>query len=173
MHKVKQYTISTQKHQISHQYRWGCLHLFRSLTTHNRETKVNMLTTMAGSLGHSSFSGLLSWGGDVAQMVEHQTSTLPMQVRFPSAARDLSPGVNFQCRLSYGVCTPPCAIACIYVCEPVKDPIVHVRVWWIIKNTKTPRYTVGWVARLCRGWLSPEKATRTSYGRNPIGTIQL
>ena len=27
--------------------------------------------------------------------------TLPTQVRFPFAARDFSPRVNFQCRLSY------------------------------------------------------------------------
>ena len=39
--------------------------------------------------------------GDVAQLVERGTGTLLMQVRFPSAARDFSPMVNFQCRLSY------------------------------------------------------------------------
>ena len=31
---------------------------------------------------------------------------LLLQVQFPGAARDLSPSVNFQCRLSYGVNTP-------------------------------------------------------------------
>ena len=60
----------------------------------------------------------------------------PTQVPFPGAARDFSPRVNFQCRLSYGVHTPPCAIACIYIYEPIKDPVVHVRVWWI-KETLT------------------------------------
>ena len=67
-------------------------------------------------------------GGDVAQLVEHRTGTSPTQVRFPGAARDFSPRVNFQCRLSYGVRTPPCAIACNYDCVHVKDPVVHVRV---------------------------------------------
>ena len=71
----------------------------------------------------------LVWSGDVAQLVEHQTSTLLRQVRFPGAARDFSPRVNFQCRLCYGVCTPPCATTCINICARVKDPVVHVRVW--------------------------------------------
>ena len=38
-------------------------------------------------------------GGNVAQLVEHRTSTPLTQVRFPGAARDFSP--NFQCGLSY------------------------------------------------------------------------
>ena len=43
--------------------------------------------------------------GDVAQLVERRTGTPLRQVRFPGATRDLSPRVNFQCRLSYGVRT--------------------------------------------------------------------
>ena len=49
------------------------------------------------------------WG--LAQLVERRTVTPRRQVRFPIAARDFFPRVNFQCRLSYGVLTPPCAIA--------------------------------------------------------------
>ena len=90
------------------------------------------------------------------------------QLRLPGAARDFSPRVNFQCRLSYGVRTPPYAIACIYICAHVEDPVVHVRVRWIMETMKHPACTVGWVARLCRSWLSTGKATRISYGRNPI-----
>ena len=41
------------------------------------------------------------YGGDVAELVEHPTVTPLTQVQFPSAARDFSPTVNFQCRLSY------------------------------------------------------------------------
>ena len=40
-------------------------------------------------------------------------------------------------------------------------------------NTEYPACTIGWVARLCRSWLSPGKATRISHGWNPSGTIQL
>ena len=66
--------------------------------------------------------------GDVTQLVEHQTGIPLTQVRVPGAARDFSPRVNFQCRLSYGVRTPPGAIACVYICVHVKDPVVHVGV---------------------------------------------
>ena len=103
-------------------------------------------------------------GGDVAQLVERRTGTPLTQVRFPCAARDFSPRVNFQCRLSSDARAPPCAIACIYIRAHVKDPIVHVRVRMTMKTLKYPACTVGWVARLCRSRLSPGKATRTSRG---------
>ena len=107
---------------------------------------------------------------DVDQLVEHRTGT-PTKVRFLGATRDFSPRVNFQSRLFYGVRTPPCAIACIYICGHVKDPVVHVRVRWIMETLKHPACTLGWVARLCRSWLSPGKATLISHGSNPIGKI--
>ena len=69
-------------------------------------------------------------GGDVAQLVEHRTVTPLTQVRFPGAARDFSPRVISQCRLSYGVRTPPS------ICAHVKDPVVHVRVRWIMETLK-------------------------------------
>ena len=68
-----------------------------------------------------------------------------------------SPRVNFQCRSSYGVRTPP-------VCTHVKDPVVHVRVRWIMQTLKHPACTAGWVARLRRSCLSPGKATRFRHG---------
>ena len=98
-------------------------------------------------------------GEDVAQLVQHRAGTLPTQVRFPGSARDCSPKVNFRCRLCYGVGAPPCAIACIYICEHVKDPVVHVKVRWIMETLKHPACTGGWAARLCLSWLSPGKAT--------------
>ena len=100
-----------------------------------------------------------------AQLVERRTGTPLTQVRFPGAARDFSPRVNFQSRLSYGVRTPPCAIACIYICVRVKNPVDHVKVRWITETLKHPARTEGWVARLCRSWLSLEKTTRISYGK--------
>ena len=100
--------------------------------------------------------------GDVAQLVERRTGTLLTQIRLPGAAKRFPPTVNFQCRLSYGVRTPPCAITCINICAQVKDPVVHVRVRWITKTLKHPACTLGWLARFCRSWLS-----------NPNGTIQL
>ena len=67
------------------------------------------------------------------------------QVLFLSAARDFSPRVSFQGRLSY-VC--PYAPVCINICVHVKDSVGHVRVCWINETLKHPAHTVGWVARL-------------------------
>ena len=67
------------------------------------------------------------FGGGVAQLVKRRTGTPLTQVRFPGAARDLCPRVNFQCKLCYGVRTPTCAIACVNICAHVKDPVVHVK----------------------------------------------
>ena len=100
-------------------------------------------------LGQGMYGASLCWimHADVAQLVEHRTGTPPMQVRFPRAARDFSPRVNFQCRLSYGVRTSPCA----------KDAVVHVRVRWITETLKHSACIGGWAARLCYRWLSPGK----------------
>ena len=80
--------------------------------------------------------------GDVAQLVEHRPGTPLTQVRIPGAARDFSPRVNFQCRLSY-----VCPYTHVYICAHVKDPVVHVRVRWIMETLKHPagsRYSL-WV----------------------------
>ena len=90
----------------------------------------------------------LWWG---CGSVEHQTSMPPTQFQFRNAARDFSPRVNFQCRLSYFVCTHPCAFTCINICAHVKDPVGRVKVWWIMERLKHPACTVGRVAWLCRG----------------------
>ena len=82
-------------------------------------------------------------GGDVAQLLRasdrHAAET---KVRFPGAAKDFSPRVNFQCRLSFSVRTPPCTIACINICAHVKDPVVHVRAWWIMATQTNPACTI-------------------------------
>ena len=88
-------------------------------------------------------------GGNVAQLEEYRTGTPLMQVGFLSAARDiLSPRINFQCRLSYGVRTPPCAIVCKNIHSHVRDPIVHVKVWWIMETWEHPACSLVWVAPL-------------------------
>ena len=122
---------------------------------------------------HTVWSNPAISGGDVAQLVGHRTGTQSTQVWIPGEARDFSPRVSMQCRLSYGVRTPPCAIECIYICAHVKDPLVCVRVRWTMETLKHPACTLGCVARFCRNWLSPGKTTRSFYGRNAIGTIQL
>ena len=72
------------------------------------------------------------------------------------------PESTFSADSLYGVHTPPCAITCIYICAHVKDPVVHVRVRWIMETLNYPACTVAWVARPCRSWLSPAKETRIS-----------
>ena len=111
--------------------------------------------------------------GDVAQLEAHRTSTSPMQVRFPGTGNGFVSQSQLSVILFYGVRTSPCAIARLYICAHVEDPVVHVRVRWIMGTLKHPACTVGWVARLCHSWLSPGKATRISHRRNPIGTIEL
>ena len=108
--------------------------------------------------------------GDVAQLVERRTGMPLGRVRFPGAAREFSPRVNFQCRLSYSVCTLLCAIACINICAHIKDPVVHVRVWWIMETLKHPACTVGCVAQLRRSWLSSDgKQPEFPTGEIPLG----
>ena len=77
----------------------------------------------------------LSW-------LENQTVMLLTRVQFPNAARDFLPRVNSQCRLSFGVRTPQCAITCINICVHAKDPVVHVRVWWIMATQTYPARTI-------------------------------
>ena len=77
-------------------------------------------------------------GGDVAQLVDHRTVMPPTQVRFAGTVRDSLPRVNFQCRLSFCVRTPPCALACINSCEHDKDPVVHTRVRWMMATQTYP-----------------------------------
>ena len=43
----------------------------------------------------------------------------------------------------------------MYICAHVKDPVVHVRVRWIMETLKHPACTLCWIALLCRSWLSP------------------
>ena len=91
----------------------------------------------------------------MAQLVDERGTGTPLtQVPFPIAERDFSPGVYFQCRLAFDVPTPPCATAYMNTCVHVKDPVVHVKVRWVMETLEHPAYTVGRVARLCCGWLS-------------------
>ena len=78
--------------------------------------------------------------------------------------------INFQCRLFCRLRTPPCVTRCINIYANVKDPVVHVRVRWIMEPLKHPACTVGWVARLCRSWLSPgESNPNFPKGKIPLG----
>ena len=80
----------------------------------------------------------LSWGGDVAQLVELRTGhvadagSIPRcGEAFPSQ-RQLSVQTLFQCPYPLPLPPPRCAIACINICVHVKDPVDHIRVRWIM-----------------------------------------
>ena len=81
---------------------------------------------------------------NVVLLIERRTGTSLTRVRFPGAARDFYPRVNFKQR------HPPVSITCINVCARVKDPVVYARVRWIMETLKHPPHIVGWVARV---WL--------------------
>ena len=59
----------------------------------------------------------------------------------PRCGKGFLSRVNFQCRLSFGVRTPPYVIACINICAHVKDSVVHVRVRWIMATQTYPART--------------------------------
>ena len=117
---------------------------------------------------------MLIWGGDVAQLVRASNH----HVADTGSVSLCSKGFFSQSQLSVQtllhVSVHPCVQSRAFnICAYVKDPVVRVRVRWSMETLKHPACTVGWVARLCRNWLSPGKATRISHGRNPIETIQL
>ena len=82
---------------------------------------------------------------------------------------------NFQCRLSYGVRTPPCSIACIHICAHVKDPVVGVRVRWIkeILNNTQHVPCVGQRDSVAAGFPRGKQLEFPVRERNSMGTIQL
>ena len=72
----------------------------------------------------------------MAQLVEHRIGTPLRQVRFPGAARNFLLESTFSAESVTCVRAPTCAIACINICAHVKDPVVHVRVRWIMETQK-------------------------------------
>ena len=86
--------------------------------------------------------GKTNWGWDVAhQLVEHRAVTPLTQVRFLSAARDFSSQSQLSVQ-TFGIRTTPCAIACIIICVHDKDPLLHVRVRWIMATQTCPARTI-------------------------------
>ena len=61
------------------------------------------------------------------------------RVRFPAAASEFSPSVNFQCRLSFLRCphsAPPVQSHPSYICEHVKNPNTDsYAIIWTHENT--------------------------------------
>ena len=110
-----------------------------------------------------------TWMGDhFCQALRADSCRLPrsqndVQILYPTSLSDvtINRGPSMYIRMQKRSCTHG------------KDPVVHLRVRWVMETLKYPVWTVGWIARLCRSWFSPVKATRFSHGRSPSGTIDL
>ena len=87
-------------------------------------------------------------GGDIAQFVEHWTGIPLTQIRLPAMAGDFLLESSLNADSLTSVSTPLCATTCLNLCAHMKDPVVHVRVWWIMETLKPTACTEGWVVRL-------------------------
>ena len=80
-------------------------------------------------------------------------------------------------RLTFSVPTPPCAIACINICTQVKDPVVHVRIWWILATHKYPactRVTNLWTWwSWSFNWMNKKKMPETTVIENGVYKLLL
>ena len=72
--------------------------------------------------------------GDVAQLVERRTGT--PEADSPVRQGLFLPVSAFSADSLTVPVHPPCAIACIYICAHVKDPVVHVGVRCIMETRK-------------------------------------
>ena len=89
---------------------------------------------------------------------------MQQRIFFPESAFSADP---------YGAGTPQWAIPCINsCCTYIKDPVVRVRVQWIMETLKHPLCTVGWVMQLSQ-LAFPWEETQIFHGRHPSGIIQL
>ena len=95
-----------------------CSHFLLESGLLNMDSTIHTSAFKDAACGSAKLSSVVSLqadydgnkNGDVAQLVERRTGTPLTQVRSPGVARDFSPRVHFQCRLSY-VCpyTPVCS----------------------------------------------------------------
>ena len=116
-----------------------------------------------------------SYQGRKTQLVERRTAAPLAQVRFPGGAKDSSllaesPFTADSFTLSVHPRVQSHAFTSVRSLKILSSmsEFGGLRKYWTIQAC-----IVGWVARLCRSWLSPGKATRISDGRNPTGTILL
>ena len=110
-----------------------------------------------------TFVGMyLSW-------LEHRTVTPLTQVRFPGAARNFSPRLNFQCRLSY-VCpyTPVCNRMHLHLCARLRS-CSSCQSAVNYGHTKTPSMHPRLGGTTLSQLAFPGEATRISNGEIPLG----
>ena len=76
-------------------------------------------------------------GRDVAQLVVSDWHAVDAGLIPLCYVQVFLPESTFSANSLTCVHTPPCAIACINICAHVKDPIVRVRVQWIMDKLQS------------------------------------
>ena len=105
----------------------------------------------------------------VGDEIMPQTIRKLRQVWFSGAAKDFSPRVNFQCRLSYSVYTSQRETARINICAQVKDLVLHVMSSADYGNTKTPS-THRRLGSTTLSQLAFSRESNLNFQREPSGT---
>ena len=130
----KQLTVGVNHSQKSTAINFaGGQHLFHTSNTTHATHPLTLKGTFPSTwVKKKKIAQNLGWG---CSSVGRASDRHDVDAEFDSPVRQgIFLSVNIQCRLSYGVRTPPCAIARIYICVHVKDPVVHVRVRWIMET---------------------------------------
>ena len=86
----------------------------------------------------------IRYGEDAAQLTERRTGSPLREIRFSRFGKGFFSQTLLRCPDK----SSPCATTYINICAHVNDPVVHVRVRWIMEPLKHPARTVVWVALL-------------------------
>ena len=79
---------------------------------------------------------------DVAQLVRAADRHAADAGSIPRCGKEFFSQSTFSANSLTCVRTPTCAITCTNICAHIKDPLVYVRVWWIMETLKHPARTV-------------------------------
>ena len=95
--------------------------------------------------------------GDVAQLVRASDRHAADAGSIPRCGKEFFFQSQRSVKTLLCVSVTPCSIACINICARVKDPVVHVRVRWIMETLKYPAWTVSWLGEIPLGQYSCKK----------------
>ena len=85
----------------------------------NKQTDKNLLFIFL-SVFKDPNNTLGAWIAQLEECPTEKPGATLTQVRVPGAARDFSPSVNFQCRLTVSI-QPPCSLTRINICEHITN----------------------------------------------------
>ena len=126
-----------------------------------------MIIIISSSIAHAFTSLEKGWGcssvGRASDRHAADAGSIPQCCRGFFSQRQLSVLTLLCCAYT------KCAVTCMNICAHVKDPVVHIRVRWIVETLKYPAFTLDWIARLCPSWLFRGEATQIFHGEIPSG----